>query len=337
MMRKRIWLQLVIISLLFSHMGLALSITQPAEVYRNDNISVAAGVVDVEKKIIHFGDILTFVVSIYYDPNQIQLQEMDAGYFSNAWPEANGAYLLSHQSLLFPSSGEFPLESRNIYQFQILACPDNAILCRGTRQYEVPEFTLQYDMLNPSANLVSTESIQFRPWPTGIMVVSAIPLDEEGQLDIFHTYFPAGAYPDPLSGQKKMSSGIGFITGGLFLLLGGIWMSPLSFFKRRSFIPKPKVRWELQLEQLQTVEYETEEHFLDALRRAMVWYCTDELDLDPFYWVKHQEEVSGEKQKGMGEYEGFKILFVELLHSPTGEGKILLERFSQLVADRKKQ
>ena len=104
-------------------------------------------------------------------------------------------------------------------------------------------------------------------------------------------------------------------------------MSPLSLFGRKAFIPKSRPRWEQVLEQLQAGKFEQEEKYMDELRRCLVWYCIDELGVDPFYWVKHQEEVSGKQLKSMDKYAELRTLFIELLHNPAGQGKSLLDRF----------
>jgi len=306
-----------------------------SEVYRDDRITISAEIVDLERQIIHFGDVLTLALNIDYDPKRIRIQELDSRFFTGAWSERDGAFLLHHQSITKSGSGQDSSESRNLYRFQILACPEGAVLCRGNRRYEVPEFTLEYELVTASDSEI-IEPIKFRPWPAAIVVGSAIPLDEEGELNSFLSYFPTGAFPSPLSGLEQESPFTGLIAGGMFLLLGGLLMSPLSFFKRSSLATsKQKARWEHVLEKLKAGEFEDEAHFMDNLRRCMVWYCVDELAVDPFYWVKHESEVSGKQKQGAGELAEMKELFIQLSHNPQGEGKVLLERLSQLISKNK--
>jgi hypothetical protein len=304
-----------------------------AQVYQDDNITIRAGVINLENRIIHFGEVLPLVVRVTYNSTEVQLQEMDAEFFTASWTEELGAYLLDSQSTKLTSASDTIQEQRDVYQFQILACPDGAVLCKGTRLYKIPEFTLQYKIIDEVGNELSAESVQFSPWPTDIMIASAIPLGEEGELNTFPTYFPTGAFPNPLSGVSYRQPSAGMIAGGLFLLLGGIFMSPFSFFKRKGFAVKEKTRWEEVLEQLKSGEIGAEDQFLDALRKCLVWYCVDTLKVDPYYWLKHEEEVSGEVHKSTGEFAEVKSLFIDLLHSPSGEGDVLLERLTGVIAD----
>lgn len=301
------------------------------EVYSNDDISIAAGVVDLERKIVNFGDVLSLAVTISYDDGNVSIPEISPEFFSNVWPESQGAYLLDHRLSEGEANGRPYI--RSVFDFQIMACPDEEVLCRGSRQYTIPEFSLDYNRLDGSGNTVPAETVLFRPWPPMVMIASAIPLGEEGELNSFPTYFPTGGFPDPLSGEADGSSA-GLIAGSLFLLLGGILMSPFSFFKRASSVQKTSSRWEEVLEKIQGGEYQDDAHLFDAIRKCLVWYCTDELKVDPFYWVKHQEEVTTKEQKGTEEYGEYRQLFLDLLMSPQGQGMALTERLSALVKAR---
>jgi hypothetical protein len=304
-----------------------------AQVYQDDNISIRAGVINLENRIVHFGEVLPLVVRVTYNAANVRLQEMDAEFFNASWTEQLGAYLLDSQSTKLTSDSETIQEQRNVYRFQFLACPDGAVLCKGTRLYEIPEFTLQYQIIDEAGNELSAQSVQFSPWPTNIMIASAIPLGEEGELNTFPTYFPTGAFPNPLSGVSYKQPSAGLIAGGLFLLLGGIFMSPFSFFKRKGFAVTEKRRWEEVLEHLKSGDIGAEDQFLDALRKCLVWYCVDALKVDPYYWLKHEEEVTGDVHKSTGEFAEIKSLFIDLLHSPKGEGAVLLERLNGVIAD----
>ncbi len=112
-------------------------------------------------------------------------------------------------------------------------------------------------------------------------------------------------------------------------------MSPFSFFKRKGFAPKEKLRWEEVLEHLQSGDIGAEDHVLDALRKCLVWYCVDTLKVDPYNWIKHEEEVSRDVQKSTSEHTEFKSLFIDLLHSPSGQGDVLLERLTGLIANER--
>ena len=300
-----------LISCIFSFQVYAQTELLIANVYKDDHISINAGIVELENRIINFGDVLPMVIDFSYIPSEIRLQEIDSIFFTEAWPENMGAYLLAHESSAPPESNSTLHQSRHLYRFQILACPDGAVLCKGSRFYDLPEFTLEYTILDEDGNDVSTESIQFSPWQANVMIASAIPLGEEGELNSFSTYFPTGAYPNPLIGKDFRHPSAGLIAGGLFLLLGGILMSPFSFLKRKVFAERSKARWEEVFENLKSGEIQNEKEFLEILRRCLVWYCVDEMDVDPFNWLKHEEEVSQKEHQVTGELKNFRDLFIK--------------------------
>ena len=320
----------IIVSLL-SLIGRAQAEEFTFEVYRDEQVVVSAGVVNLENRIVHFGEMLSLVVNVAYNPGTVRLQEMDTDFFISVWPDKMGPYLLDYQTSPQPEPGATIHESRSVYRFQVLACPDGKILCKGSRFYELPEFALEYQIIDEAGNEVSAETVQFRPWPTTIMIATAIPLGEEGELNPFATYFPTGAYPNLLSGEDFRYLSAGMVAGGLFLFLGGILMSPFSFLKRKAFAAKEVSRWEVVLKDIQSGAIKDEDKYLDALRKCLVWYCVDTLKVDPFNWIKHEEEVS-ERPKGTDDFAEFKTLFIDLLHSPRGQRDALLGRLTSLVA-----
>jgi len=330
----RIALVAMIISGLIPLHGIASPDAMASEVYQDENILIRASVDELENKSLSFGDILTLTVEIVYDSSKVRLQDSGPAFFTGSWPPSRGAYLLDHETSLSRGEGRNVVQRYNLFRFQILGCPEGLMSCQGERTYQIPEFKFQYDVINQHDEVTDSREVVFQPAPGSITVLSTLEPGDAGELLEFSEYFPTDAYPDPLLGkvQKELYSGL--IAGGVFLLLGGILMSPLSLFKRKAFIPKARPRWELVLEQLKAGKFDQEEVFLDELRRCVVWYCTDELGVDPFYWVKHQEEMSGQQQNRMGEYSEFRDLFIELLHNPSGQGKALLDRFQALLKKR---
>lgn len=302
------------------------------EVYRDEDIIISAGIPEGEGAKHHFGDVLSLIVDIRYDAGRVSLPQLDEKYFSGSWPEAKGIYLqgltTSQQSL----AGDLPTLVRHQFRFQVIGCPLATAMCRGERIYELPEFTLEYSLIDSEGVAVTSKTAKFRPLPLNLAVDTLLELTEEGELNPFLSYFPNGAFPQPLSGIDSRYPSLGVLAGGLLLLIGGLLMSPFNFFKRKTDVSASTARWEPILEQLRAGAYTDDAHQLDALRRCLVWYCTDKLGVDPFYWVKHEEEVSGHQQKGTGELAGYSDLFKDILMSPRGQGKQLLDRFTQLIA-----
>lgn len=303
-----------------------------SEVFRDDNVVIAAGITEIDSTIIHFGDVLSLMMTVSYDKSKVKLQQPDSKFFSGTWLESAGIFLKDQQSVQQSGSGDQPTVDTHVFRFQIIGCPDTTKLCRGNRTYPIPEFILHYDLIDAGGAVQSTNEVKFTPWPENVKVATTLALNEDGELDPFPTYFPTGAFPQPLSGVDSRNSSFVLIAGGLFLLLGGLLMSPFSFLKRKASVSKVNARWEKPLEQLRSGAFTDDEHQLDALRRCVVWYCTDKLGVDPFYWVKHQDEVSGKQQKVAGDQASIRELFSEILLSPRGESKKLLDRFIQLTA-----
>ena len=280
-----------------------------AEVYRDEHIGVHAGISGQSGRIIHFGDVLPLVVQLAYDSDKLSVDEPDDEFFNAAWPEDDRPVLKDRKTVRSDSG------LQTVFYFQILDCPGEQWTCPGTREYLLPEFSLNYQIDGV------TESLSFRPWPSILTVSSAIPLDEEDQLFQFRKYFPTNAYTDPVSGSDRKGTAFGFVGIGMAALLGGILMWPFRLKKSSPFGAKKETRWKVLLQELEDDDAADEKRYFDQLRRCVVWYCTDELDIDPFDWLGSRDEEPE-----------LQSLFVDLLHSPTGKGPELRTRFADLIA-----
>lgn len=320
-------------ALLISQMVMTVAVfaqQQNTEAFRDDNVTIYADVQGGEAgKTLHFGDVLTLNVKVRYDDDEVRVPALDSKFFGSAWTESEGAYF--KDIAVSQSSVDGTHQDEYVITFQMMACPAAQPLCRGERLYKVPEFKLAYELIDAEGAVTSEQSVVFRPGQDKVTVSTTLELGEEGELQSFQTYFPNGAFPSPLSGNDSRIATVGVMAAGLLLLLGGVLMSPFNFFKRKSEVTRVNDRWEPILEQLRTGTYPDDAHQLDAMRRCLVWYCTDKLGVDPFYWVKNEHEVSGEKQKGKGDLAPFRALFNDILLSPRGQGKQLMDRLTQLV------
>ena len=93
-------------------------------------------------------------------------------------------------------------------------------------------------------------------------------------------------------------------------------------------------RWQAQLQVVREADTADEERFFDALRRCLVWYCNDELQLDPFVWLDLAEpgdDVAGASANKRIHAE-LRALFIELLHNPDGQAAELRQRLESIVA-----
>lgn len=308
-----------------------------AEVYRDEDITIHAGVSELAGRIIHFGDVLPLVVDVSYNADRVSVDELSNDFFTDAWSEGDDPVLVDRKTSRRSGSGRSVERLRTVFHFQILDCPGEQWTCPGTREYLLPEFSLNYRIVDADAEAIAggdtaagaTESLRFRPWPSILTVSSAIPLDEEDQLYPFRKYFPTNAYPNPVSGFDRTSESLGFVGIGMAALLGGILMWPFRFKKSNPFAAKSQARWQELLQELQDDDAEDEKRYFDRLRRCFVWYCTDELGIDPFDWMQLAEHDAEEQADET--LASLHSLFIDLLHNPAGQGPELRTRLSDLI------
>ena len=299
-----------------------------AEVYRDDSITIRAGLQGSSSQVVHFGDVLVLIIAVSYDPDSVVVQEFDAAFFTAAWPASNGAQLVDWR-IRHDRISDSRLKRMHVaYRFQILGCPDDDTpTCPGDRVYALPEFVLAYEDLNASGD--SARSVRFRPWPRRLTVATTLQSDEENQLLPFGTYFPAGGFPDPMIGEDRIRKH--FVTAGitLALLMGGLIMWPFrSRTQGKTAADKP--RWQQQLQVVREADIADDARFLDALRRCLVWYCNDELQLDPFVWLDLAE--SGDASDDDRTHADLRSLFIDLLHNPAGQGVEFRRRLETIIA-----
>ena len=89
-------------------------------------------------------------------------------------------------------------------------------------------------------------------------------------------------------------------------------------------------RWQRVLQELPVDGSGDDTRYVDSLRRCLVWYCNDELQLDPFMWLDLAERAEGDEvDEAHGE---LRSLFSQLLHKPAGQNRELRKRLAQLIA-----
>ena len=247
---------------------------------------------------------------------------------TTTWPAGNGAQLVDWRLRREAKSKSQPERLHATYWFQILGCPDDdSPTCPGDRVYALPEFVLGYEDLNASGD--SARLVHFRPWPRALTVSTTLQSDEENQLLPFETYFPAGGYPEPTVGEDGVRKS--FVTAGisLALLMGGLIMWPFrSRTQGKTTADMP--RWQQQLQVVRAADITDDASFLDALRRCLVWYCNDELQLDPFVWLDLAE--SSDTSDDDRTHVDLRSLFIDLLHNPAGQGVEFRKRLEIIIA-----
>lgn len=300
-----------------------------AEVYRDDRIVIHAGISGSSSPSVQFGDVLTLTVAVAYDPASISIANLDEQFFSSAWPSSSGVSLLNWESRR-DSANESKFEAqRYLFRFQVVGCPDEETTCPGDRSYSVPEFALPFENRRAPSDDVALNAISFRPWPETLNVSSNIVTDVEDQLYPFENYFPTGGYPDPL--QAADNTRVSLVAAGIAssLLIGAMLMWPFDGSRQKKAAAAVP-RWQACLQQLREEDINDEGRYFDSLRRCVVFYCNDELGVDPFVWLDlaEQDEAVGSDR---GDAE-LRSLFSELLLNPAGCAGALRARLERLIA-----
>lgn len=314
--------------------GMHAADTLAPEVYRDDAVSIHAGLAGDSRRIVQFGDVLTLVIRVTYDPGIVALLDAEGEEFAVKWADpaaiAAAGWQLERGSV--PGSDLKRLQATQ--SFQVLGCPGEQMTCPGERTYALPTFTLEYRQLDAADAGTVAKTVVFQPWPETVAVATSIALDEEDQLYPFTRYFPTGGYPDPLTVADSTRASV--VTAGIALLtlMGGLFMWPFGARdKKASAAVAP--RWHTLLAELRNDNMEEEARFLDSLRRCVVWYCNDELHIDPFVWLDLAERAdeAGDEVEDDKAYAELRSLFVDLLHNPVGRGAELRTRLEEITGN----
>ncbi|HEX2139355.1 MAG TPA: hypothetical protein VHG33_06555 [Woeseiaceae bacterium] len=296
-------------------------------VHENEAVTIRAGISDLASRVVEFGSVQELVIAVTYDPQRVTVESLDAEFFTSAWPPEKGAFLLEWTADQAAAGGARTLQAR--YRFQLLGCPNGGLTCAGAREFPVPEFMLDYQ-LDPDGGTART--VTFRPWPSALLVAPAIPMDEDGKLYPFEEYFPTGAYPAPLSPSTSPRVSLALFAFGAVALLGGLLMWPFRSRKHQAIAAGGMKRWQVTLQDLDSGAELDEPRVFDRLRRGVVWYCLDELDIDPYQWVDGSlEPVAPDADADLIE---LRRLFLDVLQNEPGQAAALQERFATFAGRR---
>ncbi len=301
-----------------------------SEVYRDEQIVINAGISGGSSPSVQFGDELTLTLEVAYDSASISIATLDEQFFSTAWPLTAGVLLRDWESRPGVARRDKFDEVRYQFRFQVIGCPDDQSTCPGDRSYAVPEFALPIETMGTQTNEIETKLLTFQPWPDTLTVTTKIVTDLDDQLYPFEKYFPTGGYPEPLQAPNKTR--VSLVTAGIasILLIGAMLMWPFGGSGQKKAAAEVP-RWKTSLQELREAETDDEVRYFDALRRCVVWYCNDELGVDPFVWLDLAE--GDEAAESDSEHAELRAMFSELLLNPVGRSIELTERFEGLVAD----
>lgn len=298
--------------------------TYATEVYRDQNAVVSAGISGSGGQIVHLGDVLSLVVTVSWNRENVNLEEPDERFFTDAWPEDGPVVLLKTIVARRTDGGEFSNELQTVFRFQITGCPGEELTCPGDREYLLPTFTLNYR----TDTAEEPVAVQFRPQPERVTAMTTIPRDDEGQLYSFLNYFPTGAYPNPVTVLAQTNAPLiafGIASTSFF---GAMLMWSFFYRRKNSLAVKEAPRWQSLLHSLPDEEGENTGRLADDLRRCLVWYCSDELNVDTFDWLS----PSGPGQQEPAHPE-LRMLFLDMLQNPAEQTEHLRSRLTTLLAD----
>ena len=299
------------------------------DVYEDDYIIVRSSIEEAGRIPVHFGDRLSLVIEAEFLGNEVIIENLDEQLFERSWGSEKGISLLGAPLLSRSDLDDGQIVLRSTYHFQVLDCPGELTSCRGNKIYELPIFTLGYQIIDGSGNVLNNKSVRFTPVPGSVVVMQSLDIRGEGGLDKLSNYLGNSGYP----AAKELPEGEG---SSLWPLMTGSLLFLASFFpllftrnvpRRTENNRMAKHRWEKVFMYLQDDSDElNDEEWSDLLRRSITWYCLDELGINPYTWLTDLH-----KRKESSNITSVREYFVDVLNQ---EG-IAKEQRSTFVASFK--
>ena len=254
-------------------------------VYQDQYVLVRAGINEAGRQPIHVGDLLSFELRIQYDSRKVRLEQFDNEYFQRGFSSQTGIRLFAPPVVTHEDLHGTLVETRAIWQFQVLDCPADQEICAGDKNYDLPVISTSYQLIDKSGQALNDKSFRFRPWPGKIVVSRSLPSLQEPEAD-FADYFPSGAYPEMLPVKTPSYGGLlAVVAGSLLLALGfGNRLSATGSLRGRQKTRPAGSRWQRLLFHLRDSSLQ-DEQWTDGLRRCVSWFCLDELDVNPYVWL----------------------------------------------------
>ncbi|MBT8100986.1 MAG: hypothetical protein KJO82_14620 [Gammaproteobacteria bacterium] len=278
-------------------------------VYEDDYITVHSGLSEVGLRALHLGDALSLVVAVEFDGDAVQVEDLDDAWFQRAFVDTAAIRVQQSAATTMTTLTDGRVRVATRWQLQFLDCPEAAPSCAGSKSYGLPIVAVAYRLTAPGGSPADSRSARFRPWPGTVVLASALPV-EPGPSDKFADVFPGGAYPNPIAVEAPGQSATMLLLAGALFLGGGILAGrqvrqPQQLPMR---VHRDRRRWETAIAVLADAD-KADDEWSDLLRRALTWYCLDELDSNPFDWLASETSDSGLPR----EFEAAKSLFLDVL------------------------
>ena len=308
--RPPLWALLLLGSLVT---GTAVAAPAVPVVYQDEHILVRAGLAEAGSQAIHLGDAVSFVVDVEFDAGAVQLETPDDEWFQRAFGSVAGIRSYASLAIAEETAADGRVRIASHWQIQVLDCPADTLSCPGSKSYELPIMTISYQLAGGTAERVDSRSARFRPWPGRLDVASAIAL-QPGQGSALTDVLPGGAWPQIMTSAGSSYAGTWLFAGGAALLLASLLSAqrqgqPVGASRRAQ---PADTRWRRALSAAGDATLSPEERS-DILRRAVTWYCIDELDRNPYAWLGPggADAVPAETKAA-----AWRELFIELLGQP---------------------
>ena len=304
-------------------------------VYQDEHVLVRAGLVETGSQAIHLGDAVSLVVDVEFDAGTVRVETPDDEWFQRALAGVAGIRLYETVAIAEETTKDTRVRIASQWRVQVLDCPADMLSCPGSKSYELPFMTLSYQLAGGTADRIDSRSARFRPWPGRLDVASSIALQPR-QGATLTDILPGGAHPPVLADPGASAAGMWLVAGGALLLLASalrtLGQEAQPARAARGTQPAD-TRWQHALAATGDAALTPEERS-DVLRRAVTWYCLDELDVNPFAWLG---PGGADAAPADATLTGWRELFLDVLgqHSvDAADAKRLADRFEQLGASR---
>lgn len=280
------------------------------EVYEDDYIIVRSGIAEAGKKPVNLGDSVSLIIEAEFPADEVIIENLDEQLFERSWGAEKGISLIDTPELTRKNLPDGKSVVRSTFNFQVLDCPGELTSCRGNKLYELPVFSVGYQIIDGGGNVVNNKSVRFNTIPSNIVVMQALDIRGEGGLDKLSAYLGNSGYPTSMGvPENEAASMWPIFTGGLILLASffPVLLTNSNTSRRTESRHRLNTRWESILDHISsTSENISDEEYSDLLRRSATWYSLDELGENPYEWISDQ--------KAGNQNQEFREFFIDVLN-----------------------
>lgn len=254
-------------------------------VYEDEYITVRAGIAEVGLQPVHLGDALSLIIDVAFNSGQVQIENLNEDVFQRAFAGTPSIRLYQPAEVVTQTAGGDRVRVVGLWRLQILDCPEDMTSCPGSNSYALPIMTISYQLVDGVAGSTDSRSARFRPWPGAIAVAPGIAAIHGPDAELAEV-LPGGAYAEPEPVGRLAATGLPLLIGGALLFATGFIAAMRERHPMRVTVRPHHTsrRWEHALEELRKNTLPDDE-WSDLLRRAITWYCMDELGRNPYTWL----------------------------------------------------